>query len=233
MQGSSFYVNDNHPPFALNKTVAMIDLNMIGWLRENKLIVVGSGSGSSFNDVLDANVKGTGLELRKLPLMLPFSDHWSFYQHGVPVLFLHTGLSETFHTPDDDFETINLAGVVRVIDFSQRLIGDLVNREDRPAFEEPTAPQQDQQGYMGVRFDFDDKASGLRIVEVAPGSPGELAGLRVGDVVHSMGGKAISQRSQYSDFLHDHPPGSKVEIKFQRDGQETTVELELGSAKVH
>ncbi len=45
--------------------------------------------------------------------MLHRSDQYCFYQNEKPVLFLHTGLHDDYHTPRDDVELINGSGMVK------------------------------------------------------------------------------------------------------------------------
>ena len=107
--GSAFYVNEEKPLFDLAQTAAMINYDMIGWLREDKLTVFGTGSGSNFGDLLDKAAAGSDLKLDRVDSPFAGSDHMPFFQKGVPVMFLHTGLTDTYHTPEDDFQTLNMS----------------------------------------------------------------------------------------------------------------------------
>lgn len=107
--GAAHYCNQE-PVFDLGKTVAMINYDMIGWLREGKLTIFGSGCGSTFDSILDNAAAGTKIVLNKVPSPFAGSDHMPFYQKNIPVMFLHTGLTDTYHTPEDDFNTLNMSG---------------------------------------------------------------------------------------------------------------------------
>ena len=72
---------------------------------------------SSSKDLVD-QLSETGEMKVKLPTTLGGSDHAGFYRRGIPVLFFFTGLTSIYHTPDDDFETINVEGAVQTIDFA-------------------------------------------------------------------------------------------------------------------
>jgi membrane-associated protease RseP (regulator of RpoE activity) len=214
--------------FDLEKTIAMVNFDMIGWLREGKLTAFGSGCGSSFDELLDAAAKDTEIVLNKVASPFAGSDHMPFYQKNIPVLFLHTGLTDTYHTPEDDFETLNMSGAVDVIDFSEKLIWSLVNREDKPEFVAAEGGRRTRPSYFGVRFDYNDTKNGLRVISVAADSPAQKAGLQDGDVVLELAGAKVTERSELATILRENKPGSKIAVKFTRDGEEQTIEVELG-----
>lgn len=226
--GSSFYVNEEKPLFDLAKTIAMINFDMIGWLREGKLTVFGSSCGSSFDAILDQATKDSKVVLNRVPSPFAGSDHMPFYQKNVPVMFLHTGLTDTYHTPEDDYETLNMSGAVQVIDFSEKLIWELVNREDKPEFVASEGGGQARPSFLGVRFDFANTQDGLKVQSVSPDSPAQQAGLQEGDVVQELAGAKITERSELLKILRDNKPGSKIAIKFKRGEEEKSIDVELG-----
>ena len=228
--GSAFYVNEEKPLFDLSKTVAMINYDMIGWLRDNKLTIYGTGSGSNFDEIVEKNTEGTGIELNKVPSPFAGSDHMPFVQKQVPVMFLHTGLTDVYHTPEDDYSALNMSGAVRVIDYSEKMIWDLTNRDDRPVYQDAAGGSARARGaYLGVRFDFADTAAGLAVANVTADSPGAKAGLQNGDVVLTIDGKKVTERSELADLLRAHKEGDKIEVKFRRGEEEKAVQVELGA----
>ncbi len=130
--GSKYYVNN--PVWPLDKTVAMINLDMVGRLNEDKLTVGGIGtanewaalankenrlpvtvSGGLGNKEQWSYVANTGL----LKLQLNEdgfgpSDHSSFYGKKIPVLFFFTGTHLDYHKPSDTAEKINYEGLHRI-----------------------------------------------------------------------------------------------------------------------
>lgn len=224
--GAAHYCN-NDPVFPLEKTVAMINYDMIGWLRDNKLTIYGTGCGSTFNKLLDEAVKGTDIVLNRVEAAFAGSDHMPFYQKNIPVMFLHTGLTDTYHTPEDDFNTLNMSGAMAVIDFSEKLIWELVNSDEKPEFTGGEATTV-RPSFLGVRFDFADTANGLKVLSVQADSPAQKAGLQEGDVVLDLAGAKVTERSELLKILRDNKPGSKIGIKFTRGGEEKSIEVELG-----
>ena len=123
--GSKYYVK--HPRFSLGSTVAMLNLDMVGRLRDNELTVYGTGSADSLEQMLDqANEQGK-FDLYKVASGYGPSDHQSFYEAGVPVLFFFTGLHNDYHRPSDDFDKIDFGGMVRITDMVSDVALKLAN----------------------------------------------------------------------------------------------------------
>jgi serine protease Do len=68
---------------------------------------------------------------------------------------------------------------------------------------------------------------GALINDVAPGSAGEKAGLRVGDVVRSIDGTQIRQSSDLPPIIGAMPPGTKTTLGILRDGKAKEVRVTL------
>lgn len=130
--GSRHYVA--HPRFAMESTVAMINLDMVGRMADKQLIVFGMGSSSSFHSLIDFANQTVGLKIRKQNEAIGPSDHQPFFEQRVPVLHLFTGLHNDYHRPSDDFEKINTEGMVWVTDIVYRLGDDLSKRAIRPNY---------------------------------------------------------------------------------------------------
>jgi putative serine protease PepD len=81
--------------------------------------------------------------------------------------------------------------------------------------------------YLGVSIE--DADGGARIGEVRPGSPAADAGLRVGDVVVRAGGGAVDSADDLRHAVESRKPGDSLELTVKRDGETTTVTVELGT----
>lgn len=132
--GSRYYCDN--PLFPLDKPdirshVAMINLDMVGHLKESEYKV----SVPDSVDIKSAFRKlGEKYEFsKKITATGGGSDHASFNNKKVPIVFLHTGTHKYYHTPEDDVETLNIEGIVRISKFTFELAWILAN-EDRPKF---------------------------------------------------------------------------------------------------
>jgi len=117
-----------------SQVVAMINLDMVGNLTDGRLRVWGAGSGKGLSRVVREANDGLGLRLRVNDERGPRSDHWSFHRASVPAVLLITDAHDRYHTPRDTPEHVNVAGVVEVARYAERLVEALVTMEQAPAF---------------------------------------------------------------------------------------------------
>lgn len=225
--GSAHYVEN--PTVPLEKIVAMVNFDMIGWLRDDALTIYGAATSPSFSAAIEAAGADSGLDLKPIDAGFAGSDHLPFMGKQIPAMFLHTGLTSTYHTPDDDFETINVEGAARVIDYSEKLIIELGKLEETPTFQaaRPREPRR-RLAYLGARIDFSEDAGGLLVSEVTEDSPAAAAGLQTGDVVVSIGETELKTREDLIGVLRAGRAGETVSATIKRDGQEMTVEITYG-----
>jgi putative serine protease PepD len=85
-----------------------------------------------------------------------------------------------------------------------------------------------QIGYLGVAMgDATGNQNGAVVQEVTPDSPAARAGLQAGDVVVSIDGRAVQDRSELVAAIRGHKPGDKVTLVVVRGGNETTITATL------
>ena len=102
--GSKYFVNSD----LFNKVSInfMINLDMVGRLNaEKELSIFGVGTSSIFKQVV--NSLNNNFKLKIIEDGTGPSDHTSFYNKDIPVLFFHTGSHENYHRPSDDVNLIN------------------------------------------------------------------------------------------------------------------------------
>lgn len=233
--GSSHLVKA--PPLPLERVVAVLNFDMIGRLRENRLVVGGAGTSPVFKGLLEkANTEGLDLALGEDGYGA--SDHAVFYAQGIPVLFFFTGAHEDYHRPSDTPDKVLYGGEARVLRFAARAAEALLALPERPAYVRVAPPPGEAAGrgfrvYLGTIPDYASEGKGVRLMGVRPGSPAERGGLRKGDVIVRFGGKAVENVYDYTFALQDHRPGDTVEVTVLRDGSplDLTVTLERRPGK--
>ncbi len=131
--GSNHFVET--PTLPLKKAVTMINLDMIGRLRDGKLYMGGVGSGSTFKllindlnrdakfDIDDADADGYGS-----------SDQYSFTPQQIPTLFFFTGMHSDYHRPSDTWDKIDAPATARLVDFIGHVTERLLDAPERPQF---------------------------------------------------------------------------------------------------
>jgi Zn-dependent M28 family amino/carboxypeptidase len=132
--GSAHYVKN--PRFPLDQTVAMINMDMVGRLDENKLTIYGTGTAAEFDGLIELLNVVHEFDLAKRPGGFGPSDHASFYPKKIPVLHLFTGMHADYHRPGDDWEKVNFDGMRRVADLVADIVEAIADADQRPSFRE-------------------------------------------------------------------------------------------------
>jgi aminopeptidase YwaD len=232
--GSQYLVANS--PIPVDSMVAMVNLDMVGRLRDRKLIVYGVETARELRALVDS-ANGGALDVRGVGDGFGPSDHSSFYGRRIPVLHLFTDLHDDYHRATDDVEKVNAQGMAQVVAFTERVIRRVADRPSRLTYVASTAPARTAaasartgpQPSLGTVPDMSaSDVPGLRLSAVRSGSPGDLAGLRAGDVIVEFGGTKITDLQSYSDALYARKPGDDVRIVVLRAGRRVTVTARLG-----
>ena len=227
-----------HPPVPLDRVVAMINFDMVGRLRNDKLIVYGTSTATELKGILDsANAASGAAELRVTGSGDGYgpSDQSSFYAKDIPVLHFFTDLHEDYHRATDDADKVSAAGEARVVDLALRVVRTIADRPSHLTFVRIAAPAQStmnregSQTYLGSVPDMAaSDVAGMRLMGVRPGSPADKGGLKAGDVIVEFGGVAVKDLYSYSDALYAHKPGDVVKIVVLRGTQRVELTVTLG-----
>jgi hypothetical protein len=227
--GSQHYVD--HPLLPLDKTVAMVNLDMVGRLREDRLTVYGTGTSAGFAELVDRVNQKHGLELNKRASGLGPSDHASFSRRQVPVLFFITGMHSDLHRPTDTVEKLNVAGLRRVTGLVGDVVTALAAAGQPPQF---VAVPEDQPNrpFLGVSVS-DEPASGggYAIRAVLPNMPAYKAGLREGDVILRCGDRELKEADDLPHTVAKQKIGDKVRLQVRRGTEQLDVDVTLGGTR--
>lgn len=229
--GSRHFVEES---VSLAKVKAMINLDMVGRLRDNRLTVFGARSGAGLVELVDRNAVIVGLALRHSD-NVGRSDHLSFYNKKVPVLHFSTGVHEDYHRPSDTWEKLNIEGMAKVSDLSLRTALNVANAKEALHFvslpARPPSTSGDRRGpvgvYLGTMPDYGSDSEGVRIAGITVGSPAALAGLREGDVIIKLADNPIQNIDDLTDVLSSRKPGDEVEIIVLRMNEPLKVKATL------
>jgi Zn-dependent M28 family amino/carboxypeptidase len=251
--GSKFYVNN--PAFPLNKTVAMINMDMVGRLKEDKLTVGGIGTASEWKNLISEKNKSLAtlpkneikdgvktLTFQHDVYFSPFalslnedgfgpSDHSSFYAQKIPVLFFFTGTHLDYHKPTDTAEKINYQGLLKITDYVAEIIRAV---DGNPA--KPTYAVAKSSGAMGGRMGFnvslgtipnyaDNNNDGLLLDGVRDDSPAARAGLKAGDKVVRLAGRDVRNATDYTFVLGEMKAGVEYEVEIVRGAERLKLKI--------
>jgi peptidase M28-like protein/PDZ domain-containing protein len=232
--GSAHYVRQ--PLYPLSATIAMINLDMVGRLRNGRLIVYGARTAKEFPALLDSLNWHAGFDLKAQGDGYGPSDQSSFYAAGRPVLHVFTDLHDDYHRTTDDWQKIDPEGFRRVSNFTLGLVTALANRPTKLTPVDATPPAHSTASampaygtYLGTIPDMTDNPGGVRLLGVRAGSPAEKAGLRGDDIITRIGDLEIPDLQAMTNALRSHEPGDTVNIVIRRGSQITTVRATLGT----
>ena len=237
--GSNWYVN--HPELPAENAVAMINLDMIGRIRDGKVFVSGAATGTTLGKLLDQLKPPAPLHIDESGKnsgtnMNDASDHASFASKQIPVLFFFSGLHADYHKPGDTADKIDSVDAAKLLDYVADVATHIADAPDRPQFVRVARPAGDhgrpvggaQSGYgpdFGSIPDFNEPPKGVRFADVRDGSPAAKAGLKAGDIMIEFDGKPVGNLYDFTYALREHKPGDLVLVKALRDGQ--TIEAKV------
>ena len=222
--GSKHYVeNQNENAKPINY---MLNLDMVGRLKENKLMLNGTGTSSEWDEIID-ECNTTSINLIKKESGMGPSDFASFYNKDIPVLSFFTGQHKDYHKPSDDPEFINYEGIESVVDLIERIIaeGDDEGKFDFVKTKDESARSGGFKVTLGVIPDYMYQGKGMRIDGVSGGKVAEKAGIVTGDIVVKMGEHEVIDMQTYMDALNEFEPGASTNVVVKREGKEVIKEV--------
>ncbi|MDF1561828.1 MAG: M28 family peptidase [Deltaproteobacteria bacterium] len=236
LAGSSHYVEA--PVEKLSATNLMLNLDMIGRMKDDTLVVLGTESGTSIDGWTQEAATLAEVKLQTQGDGYGPSDQTPFYANGVPVLHFFTGAHEDYHSPSDDEPKIDYDGAEKVMVTVAGVALKAATAETRIAYRESTSGPTfsgDSRGFgawLGTIPDYTamspGAAGGVKISGVNPSGPAKTAGLKGGDVIVSMGGRGVDNLYDMTFVLRDHKPGDVIEVIVKRGEEELTLAATLG-----
>lgn len=217
LYGSKFFVKN--PTVKLESINYMINLDMVGRLNEEKVLVVsGIGTSPAITAAIE-NVK-TDLSLSKDQSGMGPSDHASFYLEDIPVINFFTGQHSDYHKPADDSELINYEGIAVISDYVLDLLKEL-DDDGKVTFTKTKDGNKDKKGAafkvtLGVMPDYTYQGTGMRIDGVMDDRPAKNAGMQKGDIVIKMGDIDVKDIYDYMEGLALYKKGETGRVAFKR-----------------
>jgi hypothetical protein len=231
--GSKYYCEN--PIFPLADTVAMFNIDMVGRLspdaktKLDKVLTEGHGTAKPFEAMIGTAAKEFGFVLSSKASGRGPSDHSSFNDKGIPVLFVWTGTHPDYHRPTDTPDKINIAGMRRIADASQTLITKLTTME-RPAYiklKDSRGNRPSKGPRLGIRPAYDEDVKGVKIETVVEGGIAERDGIKKGDMIVSIAGKEVKSLEGYMEAMAATKPGTTIEVIVERAAKKVTLKVKL------
>ena len=203
------------------KISAMINLDMVGRMRAEKILSVGgTGTATEFESILNTLEPKSKVKLVRSPDGYGPSDHSSFYMEGIPVLYFTTGAHADYHTPFDTYDKLDYNSMKLVADLIYQTTLSLANRNASLTFKETGSKPSEFRRLkvtLGIIPDMvGGENKGLRVDGVRKGGPGEKGGLMKGDVIVSINGQPVTNIYDYMARLQTLVPGQTANIEVKK-----------------
>ena len=213
--------------------VAMVNLDMVGRMRDNAMSVSGTGTSSQFKAMAEQVAEQTNVNISCTPDGYGPSDHASFVAQEIPVLFLTTGGHMEYHTPDDVPSTLNYDGMQQTLDFSKELISRIANMPETPDYISVPSTNKMKHGKFKVTLGLmpdvmgASRIPGLRADIVVAGKSAHNAGIRSGDIIQEIDGKPVTNMDDYMQRLSELEPDTTIPVKVLRNEEILTFQVHL------
>ena len=231
--GSQHFVNNL--PVPLDKVRAMLNFDMVGRLRDDRVIVYGVLTATEMNDIITRANAVAPLNVTATGDGFGASDHSSFYAKNLPVLHFFTNVHDDYHRASDDADKINAVGLGRIVSLAERITRDIADRPQPLTFVRaavaaaPASSREATQAYLGSVPDMGaTEVTGVRLSGVRAESPADKAGMKVGDVIVEFAGKPVRDLQSYSDALYGQKPGDVIDVIIVRGSERLTLKVTLG-----
>jgi hypothetical protein len=227
-------------PVPVDHIAYMLNLDMVGRVRNEVLSVGGTMTAPSFKALLKKADDDSPLELKEFSKGgFGPSDHMTFALKHIPVLFFWSGTHGDYHRLTDDADKVNYDGIEQVVKLSTEVVDAMLThpREQYVAANDhamsPGSGSGGSRVTLGVVPDYgtDESAKGVRISGTVPGSPAEKAGLKEGDVLMKWDDTDIASLYTLTDLLKGAKPGQTVKLVILRGGKNVEVEATLAERK--
>ncbi|MDF1813798.1 MAG: M28 family peptidase [Verrucomicrobiales bacterium] len=206
-----------------------LNMDMIGRLDES-VVLQGAGSSDYWRGAIEQRNVPVGLSINvQNDVYLP-TDAINFYMRNVPILNAFTGSHSDYHTPRDVPSKINYEGARDISKLFSLIARGLATSANSPMFKKVDPPKN--QGARGFRVklgtipDYSQTdIKGVKLSGVADKGPADLAGVKGGDIIVGLDGKALFNIYDYTDAIAGLKVGKETEIVVKRGEEELKLKI--------
>ena len=229
--GSNFFTKSDK--FKEMNVVAMLNMDMIGRVNKEQLVIYGIGSSPVWEPVIKNYNTNYKFDITYTKAGFGRSDHSSFYSNNVPAVHFFTGSHEDYHRPGDTYEKLDYSGQERIVrliyDVTSELDGEITPPEFTKAEEE--SDENKTMGsiriYVGTIPDYAYSGKGMKLSGVKEGGPADKGGLQAGDIIIKFGEKDVETIYDFMYAMGSYKPDDEVDFVVLRDDKEVTLKVVL------
>ncbi|MGK5089097.1 M28 family peptidase [Bdellovibrionota bacterium FG-2] len=222
----------------------MMNLDMVGRMENNQLIVFGSDSAKEWNGMVQEECDARHLTCPGGGDGYGPSDHMAFFINKAAVLHFFTGPHGDYHRVSDTLEKINATGTIQTAETVAALAIRAMDPKVHFTYQKaPKAPmfgqhpggQGEKKGrkvYLGTIPDYSSLSSphgptgggaeggGIKLAGARQGSPAEKAGVKEGDILTGIDAEKINSLEDFMKILGTLSADQKITLVIRRDGKE-------------
>ena len=234
--GSKHYIRD--PAVPLHETIAMVNLDMVGRLRD-RVTIYGTGTAVEWPTLIESSTEKFELDFTSRSSGYGPSDHAVFYERGIPVLHFFTGFHPQYHRPADDSHLLNIEGMRQIAGCVTEIVSKLAKDDQHlspgksggdsfftgAGFSGALAQSTPKTPRFGVVLKELKDPESIEITRVLPSSVAEKAGLKVGDVVTTIGNEDVTSIEGLRSQILKQKLGEPVPVRVRRRSLELEIEV--------
>jgi hypothetical protein len=224
----------------LRDVVAMLNMDMVGRMRDNRLQVLGADSAPQWPALVQTACATARVECAASGDGYGPSDQLSFFTAGVPVLHFFTGTHSDYHRPSDSVDKVNMAGAAQTGVICSEIALALATQKAPPTYRaaaKTPGPSGDMRSFHASLGTLPDYAGpgpgkkGVLLSGVRPGSAAEKGGLIKGDVLVQLGTHRVDSVEDFMFVLNASKPGETVPAVVLREGKPVTLSVTFESQR--
>jgi hypothetical protein len=229
--GSLYYVA--HPLEPSDSTIAMVNFDMVGRLRHNRLLALGAESAPELKPLLDSLNGHYGFDLHAQGDGWGPSDQNSFYAQKIPVIQFFTDLHEQYHRTTDDANLINADGLAEIAAYAAEFVTALATRPTMLTYVSKPQPvmASGSRASLGTIPDMASSPGGVRLSGVREGSPAAQAGIQAGDIIIKIGDYDVKDLYGMQNALTQYKGGDVVTVLVKRGEETRAFTVTLGGSR--
>ena len=234
--GSKYWLRN--PTVPVSSLQLAWNIDMVGRLEGGRITIMGARTGAGLRQLLSSPALGDGTWVDFTWEYKDNSDHWTFYQAGIPSLCLHTGLHDDYHRPSDDVEKLNIEGMRLIGRYFLEQLCEMADADQLPSFrsqsrfETPHSqkrferPLPDLAPRIDFTWTFQAGTRPMLLVKQAPvrSRAGE-AGLREGDAIVAVDAMPITSAALLPAVALRNE--TQITVTVERNGVDEPVTLEI------
>ncbi len=231
--GSTYFVKN--PVVPLKDISLMLNFDMVGRMRDKKLILIGLDTSPQVEREIDVLSKNYDLKIIKSYGGFSQGDNSAFYKEEIPVLGFFTDVHPDYHMPSDTYEKINYLDMGEILKFAKEFLLNIQKMEKIEFTPSKAIPEKGGKSamrvYVGTIPSFGEEVEGYKISGVQPGSPAEKGGLKKDDIIIKVNEREVKNIYDYMSAFKEKKAGDEVVIIFIRNGETKGTKIILAPSK--